>query len=235
MILDEAHERDIDFDLLLIVVRRLLISKNQFVKIILMSATLNAEKIADYFKIFDHRGNYGKAPILDLEIPRPYKIQTLYLDQLEGADIGVNRTIICSEVPGISKGMYQVAVKTMALAIAKSKGKFNPSFLVFLPGLNEIKRFESELYKPNENFNISEFHLTILHSMIPAKDFKNAFDSLVEKKIILATNIAESSVTLPDVRFVIDFCLTKYQQTDTATNMTELKLDWASKMSLEQR
>lgn len=234
MILDEVHERDIDFDLLLVLVRKLL-SKNTFVKIILMSATLNAEQIADYFKIYDHRGRYGKAPILNLEIPRPFKILISYLDQLESAEIGVNRTIINSELPGISSAMYKAAINVMAMVAQKSKGQFNPSFLVFLPGIQEIKRFKSELYNPHEYFNISQFHLSILHSSIPVEDCGKAFDGSVENKIILATNIAESSVTLPGVRFVIDFCLTKYQQTDTATNMTQLKLDWASRMSLEQR
>lgn len=46
---------------------------------------------------------------------------------------------------------------------------------------------------------------------------------------------SESSVTLPGVRFVIDFCLTKYTQTDSATGITQLKTDYASKMSMEQR
>jgi ATP-dependent RNA helicase TDRD9 len=230
VILDEVHERDIDFDLLLVVVRRLLIDKNQYVKIVLMSATLNAEKMANYFKSYDK-----EAPILNLEIPRPFKILITYLDQLEGAGIGVKREVIKPEVPGISSEMYKIGMKMMAMVTAKSRGKFKPSFLVFLPGIQEIKRFQALLYKPHEDFNVAEFELSILHSSIPVENYGKAFDGTVENKIILATNIAESSVTLPGVRFVIDFCLTKYQETDTATNMTQLKLDWASKMSLEQR
>lgn len=55
------------------------------------------------------------------------------------------------------------------------------------------------------------------------------------RKIILATNIAESSITVPDVSYVIDFCLTKVLVTDTATNFSSLRLTWASKANCRQR
>ena len=200
-----------------------------------MSATLNADRIAEYFKVFNKNGKYENAPILELKIPHAYQTQIHFLDDLERAEIGVNRSVINPDVPAISSAVYKIALKVMVMMITKSRGKFNPSFLLFLPGIQEIKRFNTELFTPNESFNISNFNLTILHSSIRTEDFSKAFDGTVENKIILATNIAESSVTLPGVRFVIDFCLTKYQETDTATNMTQLKLDWASKMSLMQR
>lgn len=200
-----------------------------------MSATLNSRKIADYFKIFDEKGKFKEAPILDLEIPRPFKRQIVFLDQLEGAQIGVKRDVINPEYPGISGSLYKVAVNLMAMIIKKSEDKSAPSFIVFLPGIQEIRRFKSELYTTRDDLNISEFDLTVLHSSISTDDFGKAFDRSIDRKIILATNIAESSVTLPGVRFVIDFCLTKYQETETATNISKLKLDWASKISLEQR
>lgn len=198
-----------------------------------MSATLNANKIADFFKIYDKRGKYGPAPIMDLNIPRPYKVSYTYLDSL--IHLGASNDMVNIEKPGISNKMYSLALKAMEHVLQKAKGKFSPSFLVFLPGIQEIRRFENKLYEPSKILNISDFQLSVLHSSIPEENLAKAFDGSVDNKIILATNIAESSVTLPGVRFVIDFCLTKYQQTDTATNMSQLTLDWASKMSLEQR
>lgn len=233
VILDEVHERDVEMDLLLIVVRRLLATRNPYVKIILMSATFNADKLSEFFKITDQRGNYGPAPKIDLNIPRPFPVRITYLDSLD--HLGASREIINYERPGISNQMYKVAMKSMELVIRKSQGRLNSSFLVFLPGIQEINRFKSLLYEPNETLNISKFSLSILHSSVPIEDYSIAFDGLMDNKIILATNIAESSITLPGVHFVIDFCLTKYLLADTATNMTQLKLDWASKMSLEQR
>lgn len=55
------------------------------------------------------------------------------------------------------------------------------------------------------------------------------------RKVILTTNIAESSITVPDVSYVIDFCLTKVLVTDTATNFSSLRLVWASKANCRQR
>lgn len=55
------------------------------------------------------------------------------------------------------------------------------------------------------------------------------------RKIILATNIAESSITIPDIGYVIDFCLTKRLYTDPSTNYSCLRLEWADKNSCEQR
>lgn len=53
--------------------------------------------------------------------------------------------------------------------------------------------------------------------------------------MILATNMAESSLTIPDVEFVVDFCLTKILMADTETNYVTLKLQWADRSSCEQR
>ena len=55
------------------------------------------------------------------------------------------------------------------------------------------------------------------------------------RKIILSTNMAESSITIADVEYVIDFCLTKMLMADTETNFVALKLQWADKNSLKQR
>ena len=56
-----------------------------------------------------------------------------------------------------------------------------------------------------------------------------------KRKVILSTNMAESSVTIPDVEYVVDFCLTKYLEADPETNYVALKLHWADKNSCEQR
>lgn len=55
------------------------------------------------------------------------------------------------------------------------------------------------------------------------------------RKVILTTNISESSITVPDVSYVIDFCLVKVMHTDTSTNFQSLRLEWASKVNCRQR
>lgn len=149
-------------EFLFIIVRRLLASKNPYVKIILMSATLNAEKISKYFRTFNQRGAVGPAPMIKLEVDRPFPIDYTYLDLLE--HLGASLCIIDPEKPGISKEMYEVGAKTMELVAQKKKGSTPPSFLVFLPGLQEIKRFKRELEKPRRGINISEYSISVLHS-----------------------------------------------------------------------
>lgn len=80
-----------------------------------------------------------------------------------------------------------------------------------------------------------DFKVVVMHSSLSPEDQKAAFQKTSNKKIILATNIAESSITLPDVRFIIDFCLTKYLYNDSNKNLTTLELNWTSKSSCGQR
>lgn len=72
---------------------------------------------------------------------------------------------------------------------------------------------------------------------MPFNDAQKIFDEVdpTYRKIILSTNMAESSVTIPDVSYVIDFCMTKKLISDPATNYSSLQLQWASKSSCEQR
>jgi ATP-dependent RNA helicase TDRD9 len=58
---------------------------------------------------------------------------------------------------------------------------------------------------------------------------------LICVKVIISTKIAESSITVPDIKYVIDFCLTKELYCDPATNYTHLRVEWASKANLDQR
>lgn len=238
VIVDEIHERDINIDMLLIVLRRLVATKNSDVKIILMSATMDSTKLANYFITCKPYGEdlgeiSSPAPVLDLNIPSPYEIEFKYLDDLKEL-VGAVDNLVDQDTPGISDELYAYAVRTMIYLIDQSHlNDIVPSFVVFLPGLYEIERFKRALYNPNASFNVCEFKISVLHSQV--SDDMRVCNENVDNRIILATNIAESSVTLPGMRFVIDFCLTKYNETDAASNSTRLKLDWAPENSLRQR
>ncbi|KAG5680795.1 hypothetical protein PVAND_010281 [Polypedilum vanderplanki] len=223
VIIDEIHERDISMDLVLTILRRIMVAHNPDVKIILMSATLNCEKISNYFKIVH------LVPVLNLDVKRTYQMKIQYLNDL--SHLGANETYIDIENPTILPQMYTIGAKLIDLLIQKG----NKTFLVFLPGIHEIDFFERELRNISKNLNTQNFSIIILHSSIPTKNFPELHDTEVRNKIILATNIAESSVTIKDVGFVIDYCLTKYIELERDTNLTQLRLSWASKMNLIQR
>lgn len=108
------------------------------------------------------------------------------------------------------------------------------AILVFVPGMHEIERVQKyiETSRPN-----SQLVFCQLHSEIALEQQMLAFQKAHagQRKIIISTSIAESSITVPDIRFVIDFCLTKQTFTDELTNYTSLELCWAPRSGLKQR
>lgn len=188
-----------------------------------MSATLNCDKIANYFRLVE------KPPILDLNVKKPYPVKFHYLDEFE--HLGANKEFIDMSKPIINHNMLKLGIEMVNFFAQKGAD----SFLIFLPGIYEINCFHRELQVKREGFDIKKFHIYILHSTIPLANMKGLYDTSLKNKIILATNIAESSLTIPGIRIVIDYCLTKYLEVDSASSLTQLKLSWASKMNMEQR
>ncbi|XP_072819932.1 ATP-dependent RNA helicase TDRD9 isoform X1 [Vicugna pacos] len=242
--IDEVHERTEEMDFLLLVVRKLLRTNSRFVKVILMSATINCEEFADYFAI-PVQNKMSPAYIFEVE-GKPYSIEEYYLDDLE--HIHHNRLSPHQlEEPAITKDVYEVAVSLIQMfddLDLKESGRsrtwsgapsapVRSSVLVFLPGLGEINYMHELL----TNMVHKRLQVYPLHSSVTLEEQNNVFLSPVPgyRKIILSTNIAESSVTVPDVKYVIDFCLTRTLVCDEDTNYQSLRLSWASKTSCSQR
>ena len=108
--------------------------------------------------------------------------------------------------------------------------------LVFLPGLTDILDMERYI-----NVNVKEPHIILkVHSCLNPKtpEFRSRLmkpNKYGKRKIILSTNICESSLTVPDVVHVLDLCLTKQSEKDEETNLTQLKMSWASQSHCNQR
>ncbi|XP_011864372.1 PREDICTED: probable ATP-dependent RNA helicase spindle-E [Vollenhovia emeryi] len=239
IILDEIHERDQHLDFLLLVVKRLLQTNSRQVKIILMSATINVTKFARYFstKVNNH---LIPAPILKIPETRHFEIRTYYLDEIK--NIGNIPTVSAMEPRATQSMMNFCSLIINALdkidmndSKQDSESLQRHTVLVFLPGIYEIE----ELF----NYLSSDFHkdklwdLTILHSMVSDNEQRYVFQKPPEdyRRIILSTNIAESSITVPDVKYVIDFCLVKLLKYDPVTHYQTLQLCWASKTNCIQR
>lgn len=240
IILDEIHERDEEMEFLLITIKRFMIHNPFSTKIILMSATIDTDEFANYFRLPLKRGGWMQAPTIDLEGERQYELQVHYLEMLE---VLQSRIKIDYENPGIDQTMYQLACKLVEI-FSKALSSANGScVLIFLPGLHEIivmKRMleqERERLERNTQKNLLEWNIMPLHSSISSDEQRSVFVRAAQNtiKIILATNIAESSITVPDVKFVIDFCLVRCMEVDKETGFESLRLKWASKNSGKQR
>ncbi|KAI9820177.1 MAG: hypothetical protein M1827_005799 [Pycnora praestabilis] len=114
------------------------------------------------------------------------------------------------------------------------------AILVFLPGLNEILKVEDMLRREfplGVRFtDESKFKISILHSSIPAGQ-NDVFNNVAKgcRKIILSTNIAETSVTIPDVQYVVDTGKLREKRYDQVRRITKLQCTWVSKSNSRQR
>ncbi|XP_071069675.1 ATP-dependent RNA helicase TDRD9 isoform X2 [Dasypus novemcinctus] len=241
--IDEVHERTEEMDFLLLVVRKLLRTNSRFVKVILMSATINCKEFADYFAV-PVQNKMSPAYVFEVE-GKPHSIEEYYLDDL----VPLHHSRLSPhllEEPVITKDIYEVAVALIQMfddsEVEESGSKTwsgahfvseRGSVLVFLPGLGEINYMHELL----TNMIHKRLQVYPLHSSVTLEEQNNVFLSPVPgyRKIILSTNIAESSVTVPDVKYVIDFCLTRTLVCDEDTNYQSLRLSWASKTSCNQR
>ncbi|KAM9708386.1 ATP-dependent RNA helicase TDRD9 isoform 2-T2 [Menidia menidia] len=241
---DEVHERTEEMDFLLLVLRKLLHSNSRYVKIILMSATVNCRQFAEYFGTLI-RGKMSPAYVFEVE-GAPYAIEEFYLDDLHNLFSHKQTEFPHPDDPYISAEIYNIAIsliqsfdKMEENETSKSqKGSGTTlsqrgSILVFLPGIYEIRYMQEALFKlANKRLQICP-----LHSTVTLEEQNGVFLCPVPgyRKVILSTNIAESSVTVPDVKYVIDFCLARRLVCDPETNYQSLRLTWASKTNCNQR
>uniref|UniRef100_A0A182P258 Probable ATP-dependent RNA helicase spindle-E n=1 Tax=Anopheles epiroticus TaxID=199890 RepID=A0A182P258_9DIPT len=243
IILDEVHEREVDMDFLLIIIRRLLATMRN-TKIILMSATIESSEFAHYFKIPGPNSLFP--PQLAVSNVTQHEVTVFYLEDLEKLKIDF---AIKYEQPEVHDKMYFLAAKVAVVCDrfidefeSPANIDYKPSIIMFLPGINEIDRMADVLRNflgdnnPNSQVQ-TKFTILKLHSMLPSEEQALVFQkpSPGHRKVILSTNIAESSITIPDVKFVIDFCLHRLLVADSLNNFTTLRTTWASRNNCIQR
>ena len=294
IIIDEVHERDINIDFVLILVRKY-IKEHPNVKLILMSATISPEIFANYFSITEINKVNNQFPKIEkllnvkieqynnyyddddwylknekkeddrketkllydaakiIKIIKPnFIVQFFYLNEIIE---NLNKTslklsqeyknnLMIKKIefkptfdinsPEVSKHIYEICNYLIELIhTLKVFGTQNDSILIFLPGIAEITALKNYII---QNFSrINEIKFIILHSNVDEEIQFGVFEASKLRKIILATNIAESSITIQDTSFIIDFCLLKELYYQTRNKRECLNLKWASIASLNQR
>lgn len=271
IIVDEVHERDVDTDLLLVVLKRLLDdrkARGKPLKIVLMSATIDPLLFQRYFS--DESGALADV----IEIPgRSYPVSKHFLEDFifkvtdgttswilrddsvikyltrelspsAAANLGINSPR--SLVPTASDARdddpdlpYPLIAATISHALRTTE---DGHVLVFLPGWDEITATQRALQNPIGSLGInfsdsSKYSIHLLHSTIPLAEQQIIFDPppLGVRRIILATNIAETSVTIPDVVYVVDTARIKEQRYDPERHMSSLVSAWVGSSNLNQR
>ena len=246
VILDEVHEREMDMDFVLLLCKRLINTNSSNVKLILMSATIDTQRFQKYFSWPKSSSNENPlyfVDVFEIKESKTFSVEEFYLDDLEEDAQFKGR--VCPwpanfeiDSPYLLEDCIHVACQIILNFenLERETDSSEPgSVLVFLPGEAEIFRVKTSLEELSKSHEKAWWILP-LHSRIPFEETQLIFDKKKGKrKIILSTNIAESSLTIPDIHYVIDFCLQKLLMADQHTNYVALKLQWADKNSCTQR
>ena len=246
IIIDEVHERDLYVDLVLVLLKNYFQKNpNSNQKIIVMSATIAESQFADY--LIDINLSHNVPIVIIKEIF--HKVRHIFIDDI--IEIILNNKKVSNKLkekineekssfislsyslPIYSESLFPV-VAGIIEKIEKDNMNSKNGILIFIPGFAEILELQDHLIDYfGDNYKL-EF--LILHSQITDEEQEKAFKiDKRKRKIILATNIAESSITISNIDFVIDFCLVKQTKFDENQNTSILQLRWCSKASCQQR
>lgn len=215
IMIDEAHERSCNTDILLGLLRKIIQIRNDL-RIIVSSATLDAELFKDFFEM-NETGNSDK--------------DTAGIISVEGRTHPVAVHHTKTSVPDYC----QSAVDTV-INIHKHE---NPGdILVFLTGQDEVEDVCEKLRELAGNLkNCDRLWVVPCYGALPAREQMKAFDSTPHgtRKVVVATNIAEASITIPGICYVIDTGYVKLRAQHAANGVETLMRVTVSKASAEQR
>ncbi|GMF37754.1 unnamed protein product [Phytophthora fragariaefolia] len=261
VIVDEVHERNVDTDFLLSILRDLLPQRPDL-RVILMSATMNSELFVKYFS------SITRTPCPVLDIPGfTYPVECNYLEEVlgrtkyevpkyllkdkkqkkkgsEGEDEDEKRKPLSemtseeiAERVDDSKIDYDLIVHLVRyLVVEKPQGSDGGAILVFLPGTAEIKRLIEMLTHGNGGLASKVWALPLHGSLSGAEQamvFKTA--PAGKTKVIVSTNIAETSITINDITAVVDSGKVKEMVYDNRAKRSQLLDCWASRAASDQR
>ena len=238
IVVDEVHERSLDTDFLLVLIK-VVLAKRKDLKLILMSATLDAGVFKSYFG-----GNVG---FVEIE-GRTFPVADNYLDdvvRLTGFKIGGGKSsmptdhvdewdrepAIASTIQGLGMRINYDLIASLVESIDSQLGAEEGGILIFLPGTMEITRTLDSLRR------LANISAIPLHSSLTPTEQRRVFPPALrgKRKVIAATNVAETSITIEDIVAVIDTGKVKETSFDPQVNMVRLQEVWASRAACKQR
>ncbi|KAL8715388.1 MAG: hypothetical protein Q9220_000721 [cf. Caloplaca sp. 1 TL-2023] len=238
VVVDEVHERSLDTDFLLVLLRNILAERRDL-KVILMSATLDASIFELYF---GRNASVGKIQIEG----RTFPVEDFYLDDIlqeTGFVARTNRydseelspqalgTNVANTIQSLGMRINYDLIASCVKYIDEQMGMDDGGILIFLPGVVEISRTLDVIRR------LPDMHALPLHAGLLPNEQRRVFPPAPrgKRKIIAATNVAETSITIEDIVAVIDCGKVKETSFDPQNNMVRLEEVWASRAACKQR
>jgi len=281
LIIDEVHERDVYTDFLLLLVKEAMLQgRMPHLKLVLMSATLNADAFADYFQKVN-----GASALKPVHVPgRMYEVEEWYWEDAcetvcwcppekggggkgkgkkgsrDSGGVGVEQinaaydAIMMDDTikgrPGKERvndysekslkacalwrerEVYLDLIEELILYFHREQPKGDGAIMVFLPGWGDISKLFLRLYESGENYKV-----ITLHSLMTPEQQHEAFERPPKglRKVVLSTNIAEASVTIDDIVYVIDSGVRKERSYDATSGVSALDTKMVTKANAKQR
>ena len=203
LIIDEAHERSLNIDFLLGVLKRVLPQRPEL-RVVITSATIDPQRFADFF---------GGAPIIEVS-GRSYPVDVRYRPLIgddEDSELSLTEGIVA--------------------AVQELDREDRGDVLVFLPGEKQIREASEALGKAR----LHATEVLPLYSRLSTRDQELIFERHGTRRIVLATNVAETSLTVPGMRHVVDSGLARISRYSVRGKVQRLPIEAISQASAEQR
>ena len=216
LIIDEAHERSLNIDFILGYLARLL-PRRPDLKVVITSATIDPHRFAAHFP--DRQGR--PAPVIEVS-GRTYPVEVRYRPLLE-------QPFDDDEGEPILRDQTEAIRDAVAELVRETRG----DVLVFLPGEREIRDAAEALSGISQGPR--GFDVLPLYARLSSKEQHRVFERHTRRRVVLSTNVAETSLTVPGVTGVVDTGLARVSRWSTRTKVQRLPIEPISQASAQQR
>ncbi|MFY0991946.1 ATP-dependent RNA helicase HrpA [Halomonas sp. C05BenzN] len=221
IIIDEAHERSLNIDFLLGYLKQLL-GRRPDLKVIITSATIDVERFSTHFTLPGSDGTPRPAPVVEVS-GRTWPVEVRYRPLVRDADDEEDRTL----QEGILHAVEEIE------AIERERRWFHGprDILVFLPGEREIRETADTLRRAD----LRGTEILPLYARLSNAEQNRVFAPHAGRRIVLSTNVAETSLTVPGIRYVIDPGLVRISRYSYRSKIQRLPVEAISQASANQR
>ena len=208
IIIDEAHERSLNIDFLLGYLKRLL-PRRPDLKLVITSATIDVARFSEHFD----------APVVEVS-GRTYPVELRY-----------RPLVALPENDEEGEPIVRDQTEAVVAAVAELKGEGPGDVLVFLPGEREIRDTADALNELGD----ARTEVVPLYSRLSAAEQHKVFAAHTGRRVVLATNVAETSLTVPGIRYVVDTGVARISRYSVRTKVQRLPVEAISQASANQR